>query len=283
MESISARTADAGGGLSSAIHPAGFRPRATRIVLLIHGYNVNRVGAEKGFTTFAMLLSKYGVTEISTFGQLVGFLWPGDENIRFMGSLFYPAKIGPARESGGLLAPFLTTLRGPAGSPIQVILVAHSLGNRVALELIKSILAQSNKTWGRIEGICLMAAAVPVRFVDTNGSLASAARAARSANFFSRSDNVLHWAFPPGETAAGEAFFPQAIGLFGNPPGVWTERFDLQPYDHGHYFYGKGADDRSARYVAQFLGAAVARQPSAVEPLTNNLPAPNAIPRRPIG
>ena len=283
MQFVSARTIDAGGGVSSAIHPAGFKPQAARLILLVHGYNVNRAGGENTYDTFASLVSKYGVTEISTFGQLIGFLWPGDENIRFIGSLFYPAKIGPARDSGQLMANFLTTCRGPAGTPIQVTLVAHSLGNRVALELIRSILAQPNQTWGRIEGICLMAAAVPVRFVDTNGPLAAAARATRSANFFSKSDTILHWAFPPGETAAGEAFFPQAVGLFGNPPGVWTEGFDLQPYNHGNYFYGQGTDDRSARYVARFLGAAVSRQPSTTQPLSNNLPPPNNIPRRPIG
>jgi pimeloyl-ACP methyl ester carboxylesterase len=283
VDFVSARTSDAGGGVSSAIHPAGFRPRSARIVLMFHGYNVNRVAGENTCNTFASLLSKYGVTQISTFGQLVGFLWPGDENIRFIGSLFYPAKIAPARDSGSLMAEFLTTLRGPANQPIQVILVAHSLGNRVALELIRALQAQSNRIWGRIEGICLMAAAVPVSFVDTNGPLANAARATRSANFFSKSDTILHWAFPPGETAAGEAFFPQAVGLFGNPPGAWTERFDLQPYNHGNYFSGQGTDDRSARYVAQFLGAAVSRQPSSAQPLTNNLPPPNNIPRRPIG
>jgi hypothetical protein len=94
---------------------------------------------------------------------------------------------------------------------------------------------------------------------------------------------VLHWAFPPGETAAGKGFFPQAVGLFGNPLALWTERFDLQPYDHGIYFYGKGTDDRSARYVAQFLGAAVTGQPSANQPSVNNLPKPNTIPPRDIG
>jgi len=100
---------------------------------------------------------------------------------------------------------------------------------------------------------------------------------------FSEADNVLHWAFPPGETAAGEGFFPQAVGRFGNPMTVWNEKFDLQPYDHGNYFTGLGTNDRSAQYVAQFLGAAVATQPSANQITSNTLPPPNGIDRRPLG
>lgn len=283
MDFISARIADAGGAVNTTVTPRTFTLRAPRLIVLIHGYNVNRQNGETGFATFGSLTAKYGVTDVSLFGQVVGFLWPGDVNIRFISGLFYPAKIGPAEDSGALLANFLLNLRGPGGVPIQVILVPHSLGNRVALELINDILAQSNRTWGRMEGICLMAAAVPVGMVNGNAKLAAAARSLRTRTFFSKADRVLHWAFPAGETVAGEGFFPQAIGLFGNPVAVWNERFDLQPYDHGNYFVGKGTDDRSARYVAQFLGAAVPAQPSFSQPSVNILPPPNSISSRPLG
>jgi hypothetical protein len=283
VEFISARTADAGGSVSNTINPVGFSPRSPRIVILIHGYNVNRSSGEQSFTTFATLLQKHGFSEISVLGQLIGFLWPGDVNLRFISGLFYPAKIGPARDSAALLARFLVGLRGPGGAPVQIVLVAHSLGNRVALEVINDVMSQPDRTWGRMEGTCLMAAAVPVSIVSGNARLSGAAKSLRTRNFFSKGDNVLHWAFPSGETAAGEGFFPQAIGLFGNPAAVWAERFDMQPYDHGHYFVGKGSDDRSARYVAQFLGAAVPTQPSVSQPSVNTLPPANDIPRRPLG
>ena len=283
MEFLSARISDVGGEVSNAVSPATFSLRDPRLVVLVHGFNVNRQSGQDEYSAFGTLLEKYGVQSLSVLGQIVGFCWPGDVNIRYISGLFYPGELGPARASAALLANFLVRLRGPQGVPIQVIFVAHSLGNRLALELIKDVLDQPNQTWGRIEGLCLMAAAVPVGMVDNGNRLARAARAARSRNFFSNSDAVLHWAFPAGETFAGDGFFPQAVGLFGNPLSTWTERFDLQPYNHGDYFRGKGMDDRAARYVAQFLGAAVSTQPSVAQPTANTLPAPNVIGSRRIG
>ena len=137
---------------------------------------------------------------------------------------------------------------------MQIVLVAHSLGNRLSLEMIADLLAQPKRAWGRIEGFVLMAAAVIVGNVDVQGRLYPAARSVLTQNVFSEADNVLHWAFPPGETAALEGVFPQAVGLFGKPYSTWTDRFDLQPLDdHGNYFPGLVTagrlDDRSAQYI----------------------------------
>jgi hypothetical protein len=192
-----------------------------------------------------------------------------------------------ARDSAARLAEFLLALRGPNGSPMQIVLIAHSLGNRLSLEMITDILAQPNRTWGRIEGFVLMAAAVIVGDVDTQGRLSPAAKSLRTRTLFSEADEVLHWAFPPGETAALEGFLPQAVGRFGNPYSTWTERFDLQPYDHGNYFPGLMTagrlDDRSAQYAAQFIGASVATTPAANQILINTLVPPNEIGARTIG
>jgi hypothetical protein len=67
-----------------------------------------------------------------------------------------------------------------------------------------------------------MAAAVKMGDVDVQGRVYAGARRLRTRTLFSEADNVLHWAFPPGETAALEGFFPQAVGRFGNPtsPGL---------------------------------------------------------------
>lgn len=287
MDFISARTADAGGGVSGQIDSTGFAIRASRLIILIHGYNVNRSNGEKGFDAFGSLLQNRGLSELSVLGQVIGFLWPGDVDIKFIAGLFYPAKMQAARDSASRLMQFLLRLRGPNGTPIQVILVAHSLGNRVSLEMITDVLAQPDRSWGRMEGFCLLAAAVTVGMVDSGGRLASAARSLRTRAMFSESDKVLHWAFPPGETAAGDGFFPQAVGRFGNPGSVWSDRFDLQPYDHGNYFPGLPTggriDDRSAQLVAQFVGAAVPTASPSNQILPNSLPPPNQISSRKIG
>jgi len=287
VQFISARVDDAGGPVSNTITPTNFSPRAPRLIILIHGYNVNRPNGEASFNAFGQLLQSHNVPELSVLGQVIGFLWPGDVDIKFIAGLFYPVKMQAARDSAARLAEFLLALRGPNGSPMQVVLVAHSLGNRLSLEMITDLLAQPNRPWGRIEGFVLMAAAVIVGDVDTQGRLSPAAKSLRTRALFSEADKVLHWAFPPGETAALEGFFPQAVGRFGNPYSTWTDRFDLQPYDHGNYFPGLmrtgRLDDRSAQYVAQFIGASVATPLAANRILANTLVPPNQIGTRTIG
>jgi len=284
---ISARTAAAGGTVSNKITPEDFSPRSNRLVILIHGYNVNQPNGETGYNVFSQQLQTHKVPELSVLGEVIGFLWPGDENIKFIAGLFYPAKMQAARDSAARLAEFLVSLRGPNGVPMQIMLVAHSLGNRVSLEMITDLLAQSNRAWGRMESYCLMAAAVLVGDVQNKGRLNPAARSLRTRALFSEADKVLHWAFPPGETAAGAGFFPQAVGRFGNPVAIWNDRFDLQPYDHGNYFpglqTGTGVDDRSAQYVAQFLGAAIPLPTASNQITANSLPPENSIPSRSIG
>jgi len=287
VQFISARVNDAGGPVSDTVTPANFSPRATRLIILIHGYNVNRPNGEASFNTFGQLLQNHNVPELSVLGQVIGFLWPGDEDIKFIAGLFYPAKMQAARDSGARLAEFLVALRGPNGAPMQIILVAHSLGNRVSLEMLTDLLAQSNRKWGRIEGFVLMAAAVIVGDVDVQGRLSPAAKSVRTRTLFSEADKVLHWAFPPGETAALEGFFPQAVGRFGNPPARWTDQFDLNPYDHGNYFPGLMStgklDDRSAQFVAQFVGASVATTAPSNQISLNTLAPANEIGARTIG
>jgi pimeloyl-ACP methyl ester carboxylesterase len=283
LDLLSVRVADVGGPVASQVSPSDFFPANSLLVVLMHGYNVNKQGAQAGYSAFTSLLEKYGIPPLSTYGQIVGFCWPGDVNLGIFSGLAYPTEMGAVRESAALLADFLTKLKGPQGLPIQVIIVAHSLGNRLALQMIGNLLQQSNRLWGRIEGFCLMAAAVSVSMVEDMNKFGAAAQASKTRVLFSKDDTVLHWAFPPGETAAFEGFFPQAVGRFGNPVATWTSEFDLQPYNHGDYFPGKGSDDRSARYVAQFLGAAVPTELSRSQPFSHSLPAPNVISARQVG
>ena len=282
MDELSVRADSAGGPVSDHVEPATWRPVNSRIVILIHGFNNTKKAAKENYTAFTKLLAALGVPEQSTYGQVVGFYWPGDAQLGKLSFLSYPTEMGPARRSAELLANFLIATLAPRGLPLQVILVCHSLGNRVALELIR-VLGNAPRTWGLINGLCLMAAAVPVAMVEDISKLGRAARATRTRVLFSRSDTTLHGAFPPGETAAGEGFFPQAVGLFGNPIGLWSDRCDLQPYNHGDYFLGLGNDNRSAVYVARFLGAGVAAPLSSVQPISRGLPPTNSIPSRQIG
>jgi hypothetical protein len=71
---------------------------------------VNRPNGQESFNAFGQLLQNHKVPELSVLGQVIGFLWPGDENIRFIGGLFYPAKMQAARDSAARLAEFLIAL-----------------------------------------------------------------------------------------------------------------------------------------------------------------------------
>lgn len=283
MDFLSVRMSDVSGGVANRVRADNFSLRSGRLVLLVHGFNVTQQSGQESYLAFGALLEKNGVSNLSILGQIVGFLWPGDANLGPASALSYPFEMGAAKTSAAVLTNFILTLRGPQGTPIQLILVAHSLGNRLALEFIGDLLSQANQNWGRLEGLCLMAAAVPVSMAQDINKLGRAAQAAQTRTLFSKEDTVLRWAFPPGETAAREGWFPEAVGRFGNPTGLWTSRFDLQPYSHGDYFPGKGSDDRSARYVAQFLGAAVSTAPTTTQPVSNVLPPANNINVRNIG
>jgi hypothetical protein len=283
MEELSVRRADVGGDVSDRVSPPGWLPANSRVVIFIHGYNTTKPNARTGYTTFADLLNRLGVPAQSTYGQLVAFYWPGDLNLGIFSGITYPTAMGPARESAQRLGDFVRRLHGPQGAPIQLFLICHSLGNRVGLEMIRYLIQSRANSWGRIEACCLMAAAVPVGMVQDPSKLGTAARVARTRVLYSKDDVVLHWAFPLGETAAADGFFPQAVGRFGNPAGLWTYSGDLQPYNHGHYWSGRGGDDRSARHAARMLGAAVPLDLSAAQPASRALPPERSTPTRRIG
>ena len=96
-----------------------------------------------------------------------------------------------------------------------------------------------------------MAAAVPVNLVGYGNPLYKGCLLpAFSQCLHSRSDDVLHWAFPPGETASGEAFFPTAVGRFGEPSGNWRANFPFDTFGHGDYWSRPGPPN----LVLQALG-----------------------------
>lgn len=113
-------------------------------------------------------------------------------------------------------------------------LVCHSLGNRLALELIENCRNANPRI--HFERAVMMAAAVPVQVVDTDGRLRPAASAVqRREVLYSRSDEALGVAFIGGQLRAFEPCYG-AIGTAGGPPGIWTLATDFTPYGHGDYW-----------------------------------------------
>jgi hypothetical protein len=156
-------------------------------------------------------------------------------------------------------------------------LIAHSLGSRLVIELLQALTAALSPQV-KLEGICLMAAAVPVSKVDAGGELHDAALLTRSVILYSPGDSVLHFGFPLGETLAGDAFWPEPVGRHGQPLAQWSYS-QLMMYSstikYGHHDYWKRGE--TARPIAQFLDAAMPKGLQEAELPMHLTPIPNLL------
>ncbi len=278
MNELTVREAPVAGDPGSAVRELTppFAQGRRRVVLLIHGYNVTEEAARGSYAGFIAALEALGPSAAALLPDLGGFYWPGDADLGPLSFLSYPGEIEPAKDSAERLATYVRTLVGPGGTTTALYFVGHSLGNRVVLELLDRLAAAPSPT-GHVAGACLMAAAVPVDMAEDGGPLRDGATLpGTTLVLYSRDDTVLHFAFPLGETLAGEGFFPTAVGRFGEPAGVWTERQELTGDDHGDYW----ADPRATMRVARLLGAAVPWEIEAAAMAERPLPAAPALPPR---
>ncbi len=271
---ISARTLPAGGRVAGAVRvePGSVSPYGRRrIVVLIHGYANSQAAASASFQECIDNLQRLPApANLNIPSPIFKFYWPGDTQIRMLSELSYPTEITPAVEAGHRLAEFLGTLVGPNGGPVEIHLIAHSLGNRVALEMLRAFDATNPNVIFR--SISMMAAAVPVPMVSNGGDLWDTwTIVKRSQVLCSISDRVLYLAFPIGETTAREGFFPEAVGRFGNPPGAWNKNLPLSDYSHGSYW----PNAATAPFLASFLELPINPPVSA-----NSIPNRQAAPPR---
>lgn len=246
---LSVRKRPVGGDVADAVSPAADRIAlgSSRITLFIHGFNDTLADAQHFYPE---LLDRLQLGSLA-LGQVFFFFWPADKPWGFASGASYPVEIQPARDTAQRLFDFLAELQPPGGWPLEVQAICHSLGNRMLLELVKLWLAAPARPELSFR-TCLMAAAVLVRHVEPGSQLADSVQAlARSRVLYSKGDRVLQFAFPPGETLAGEGFFPSAVGRFGDPSkGVWGDRFDMQGIGHGDYW----TSDECARRITELFG-----------------------------
>ena len=215
-----------------------------RMIVLVHGYNNNKAQAEASYNAVTHMLpdaDREAVWE---------FFWPGfierltgaltdtplslavhrdereTESSYLISALSYHRQVDKSKEVGLALGQFLDSLR-----PAAIVFVAHSLGCRVTLEAIRFLVSSGATKRLALPGACLMAAAVPTYLVEapseTEGGLRKAATAiTRSFVLHSTNDRVLGFAFPLGQTRAGEGFLPEAVGFHGGPDTPWSARGD---------------------------------------------------------
>lgn len=248
-----------------------------RLVILIHGYNVNLNDGRGGYNEFGQRIGE----QIGDIGGLpidlfAGFYWPGDVDLRWFSCLSYPIAPRSAINSARRLQEFLLSLHGPGAGPIQVDIVAHSLGCRLIVECL-SALSNYPGIRAAFTGTCLMAAAVPIDTREFRKKLKLTANMTRLLVLHSNGDEVLQLAFPLGQTLAGEGFFPKALGRFGPPPGLNAQGEAINSLNHGDYWSKPVVASR----VASFLNlCALRRQISERETPTRSLGAERSTPER---
>ncbi len=262
-----------------------------QLVFLFHGYNDSFTVAHQSYASFFQNFPGPGNPLHDKWQPAIhSCYWPGDKSWGPVSFASYALELQPALDSAKAFANFLDQLPAPAGV-LDVYFIAHSLGNRVVLDLLSAL--QNMKAIGRLssqiqfKGFCMMAAAVPVSMVESNANLYQAATLSSTRRIlYSEADTVLHFAFPIGETAAHEGFFPTAIGRFGQPQSDWTAETEMfiapgHGYNHGDYW----TQPNTIPQISAFFGIPTAAAPASTSIPARVLPAPaslalNQIPSR---
>jgi hypothetical protein len=184
--------------------------RGTRVVVLLHGYNVDRAEGRTSLTRYMAFLEKKGIT-----GPMLSVLWPGDGWAK---ALTYPFEGRDADDSADALFRWLCNFVDPTA---RVAFVAHSLGCRVAMQTSKQLSVRTGAAGPALDRVCLMAGAIDndslgkaAKFCFREGTLASE----HVAVLASLDDEVLRYAYPLGDLAQTILFgerYGRALGRTG--------------------------------------------------------------------
>jgi hypothetical protein len=261
------------------------------LILLIHGYNDSLADAREAYASFLNpnydrdrvrnlppnawsayvdALSGDTLDSFSRWGEICLVFWPADVWGPVISALAVPPELALAHESAPVLASILRAL--PRIPQPQIALICHSMGNRIALEMLNPAIP--------CRAMCLMAAAVAVQMVT--GSIqpdfrSTIAKIEKKMVLYSSADLVLGDLFPLGEAFSGEGAGLVAVGSDGGPPNVWTDTSNMYPYGHTDYWSSIGdcAGTTSRDVVLNFLSTTMPSYSSASQ-IGSNAGAPAA-------
>lgn len=219
---LSFRTQDQGGDFRNAPPMDEFYQNWNKhkLVLLIHGYN-NPVpdarAAYEGFFSLQRQLAAYAPDgNFAPDRNFVEVFWKGDD-WGILSPLYYMNAIPFALQTAEALADTLKTLAKQRAEGLELEVVAHSLGTRLTLELLRHIGMDRSITVTRI---VFFAAATPTFMLEDPAEPHGLRQAYDSVlrygirSLHSGNDIVLSVAFPIGQTLASghEGFSPTALG-----------------------------------------------------------------------
>ena len=214
-------------------------------LVLVHGFNNTDSEAAEAYYGFRSREAEiFSVTDPASFEKMFGDVyWPGDADWSFFDKLdflVYPSAVHTAVHAAEELAELLVKMPNLE----RVDFIAHSLGCRVTLE---TMLLLRRRTLPMIGRVVLMAAAVPSEMLERGGRFFDLlmelwAERVPIRVLHSKSDTVLHFAFPPGQSlAGGKEASERALGRYGPSvmmPGyhtMLTER-EINGAGHGDYW-----------------------------------------------
>jgi len=202
--------------------------RGRDVFLATHGFNVDR---QDGIASLSLWSGRSRMPANALF---VGVLWPGDS--RLLPFVNYVYAGSEAISSGKLLATYLNKNATAAQS---LAFFSHSLGARVVLQTIRGLNAKPHRAIlmaGAIENNCLAR-----EYAD------AAAKVAKTCVVASEADDVLKWAFPPGNLVGeivmhGHPYDTTALGRDGPlrplPANLNVVAVQIPPeWDYGHLDY----------------------------------------------
>lgn len=244
------------------------------LVLLVHGFNntlEDATGSYDGFFRVQRELAQIpDARALADNRVFVRVLWPGDAKWGVLSPLYYPRSVTAGVLCAERFGAALRALAAGRAEPLDVWIVGHSMGCRIALEILRWITQTPSL---RVSRLVLMAGAVPTYRLEATaqkpGSLRKAyddtlgARAGACRSLYSSWDGVLAGAFPYGQSLAegDEGFTPVALGheywQAGVPLAGHTQG-EVHGAGHSDYWGGEKKTHeialRAQKQVAEFLG-----------------------------
>lgn len=224
------------------------------LVLLIHGFNNTQKQAQEAYDGFLSLQRELGdlnPDQPVADGRIVEFYWPGD--VGWWGWSRAKNYEDSLERAIGIAQQLPEALRRAVGhnDRIEIDIVAHSMGCRLTIELIRRLIAVPDVS---IQRVVFMAAAVPTFLLEPPERLRTGLdhpRVEGVMSLFSADDWVLDNAFPLGQwDAQGESWTDGdewrrgntvALGherwVPVNPPRVLSQENQIQISGAGHSDY----------------------------------------------
>jgi pimeloyl-ACP methyl ester carboxylesterase len=271
---ISARVQSAGGPVSDSIDiPEGLKARPIlHLLILVHGFSNDVKTGKENYDTFVPFLMPGLLDGGSAVPDAIARLfWPGDEAADLGEALKaygYPDDVTNAKAAAARLDDFVRRMQSLGVQTVSII--AHSLGCRLVLELLRLLgTSAPNLRFGIVS---LMAAAAPTALVGPGGSLLPAQLPTwQVLKLFSEWDVILRILFPAGQWASSVAgvepeYYDEAIGLHGNPASFATGK----QRSHGHSKYW--SDETAADYFLAAVDPTYVMPRPAAEIASRDLP-----------